>query len=267
MSIFDIFRNKNDPNTSKPVWATSPNPQPVSPAAPNTSPPQSTIAPITAPPKIESTCPAPGVYGAVDLCTYVTQHFLDVMRYLGVKTIVRYYEYANETIHGKTPTAAELTLIKKNGFKMMAVFQHSNNSVATFEIAGRGAKDAARSLELAAEWKQPNGSAIYFGVDFDASEADLDHVKVYAKQFGDAVRAAGYRVGAYGSGLTLETLLAAKLIDLAWLSMATGHRDSKAFATTNKWVLHQVKDRDCGGLNIDFNYVCASGDIGDWKIP
>lgn len=254
------FNSKNDPNANKPVANETT-------AVPPAASPLSSPAIGVLKPAMESTCPAPGVFGAVDLCTYTTQHFLDVMRYLGVKTIIRYYERVPETIHGKTPTAAEIALIKKNGFKMLAVFQHSNNTVATFEIPDRGAGDAARSLELAAEWRQPKGSAIYFGVDFDASEADLEHVKVYAKQFGDAVRAAGFRVGAYGSGLTLETLLAAKLIDLTWLSMATGHRDSKAFAAANRWALHQVKDRDCGGINCDFNNVNPAIDIGDWQIP
>lgn len=265
MSWFtDIFSGKkSDPNTSVPVVTSAP--KSVSPAVPPAG--NSTSTPTGVKPSMESACPAPGVFGAVDLSQPVTQHFLDVMKYLGVRIIVRYYEQAHETIKGKTPTAPELALIAKNGFKMLGVFQHSNNSVATFQDTSRGKGDAARSLELAKQWKQPAGSCIYFGVDFDASTADLVYVKRYAKDFGDSVRSAGFRVGAYGSGLTLETLIAAGLIDMAWLSMATGHRDSMAFAAEGKWALHQVKNRICGGLDCDFNYVnSALPDVGEWAV-
>jgi hypothetical protein len=250
-----LFDRKNDPSTNVPVPA----------APPEEALPVTGNIAIVRPANMESTCPAPGVFGAVDLCQPVTQHFLDVMKYLGVKTIIRYYDNAIESLRGKTPHAEELALIKKNGFKMLAVFQHSNNSIVTFETPGRGTKDALRSLELANLWNQPKNSCIYFGVDFDPSLGhEMTAVKSYASDFGKLVREAGYRVGTYGSGLTLETLLDAKLIDLAWLSMSTGFQQSKSFASGNRWALHQVKDRNCGNINVDFNYV--SGDIGDWEI-
>ena len=231
---------------------------PIAPAPPPAEP--------RVPPGLESSCPLPGTFGAVDLCQPVTQHSLDVMKYLGVRTVIRYYDYANESLKGKTPHADELALIKKNGFRMLAVFQHSNNSIATFESPGHGTMAANRSVELATLWKQPKGSCIYFGVDFDPTVAELEHVKVYAADFAKVVRAAGYRVGAYGSGLTLETLLDARLIDLAWLSMSGGFQHSHEFAARKRWALHQVGDRMCGGINVDFDYVNPAIDIGDWEI-
>lgn len=263
MSWFDFLR-KNDPNTNQAK-------APVVPDAPKTPSPVaqptggSTSSPTGAKPAMESTCPAPGIFGAVDLSQPAPQHFLDVMKYLGVKTVIRYYDYENESLKGKTPHADEIAMIGKSGFKMLGVFQHSNNSIATFETPGRGTKDATRSVELATLWKQPKGSCIYFGVDFDPSlGSEMTAVKGYAADFAKVARAAGYRVGAYGSGLTLETLLDAGLIDLAWLSMSTGFQHSKAFASGSRWNLHQVKDRTCGGINVDFNYV--NGDIGDWTV-
>jgi hypothetical protein len=219
------------------------------------------------PANLESTCPAPGVFGAVDLSQYCTQRFLDTMKYLGVKTILRYYDIpGSPTLREKIPTTAELALIKKNGFQFCGVFQHNNSKLASF-TALRGASDAQVVLGLAAKWGQPKGSGVYFGVDFDPSESEMSHVKEYAKEFSKIIKGAGFRVGAYGSGLTLESLLAAGYIELAWLSMSTGFRHSKEFAASNRWHLQQVLDRDCGGINCDFDYVNPSNpDFGQWEL-
>lgn len=227
------------------------------------APPVEAKEPVERPSNLESTCPAPGIFQAVDLSQYCTQRFLDTMRYLGVKTIIRYYDWpGSPTLPQKIPTQKELELIKRNGFKFLGIFQHSNNRISSF-TPERGIKDAGVALELAKKWGQPKGSAIYFGVDFDPSAAEVEGpVRSYAQNFSSLVRAEGFRVGAYGSGLTLRVLLRANLIDLAWLSMSTGFRESKTFT---RWNLKQVKDRNCGGINCDFDYV--QGDIGDWWLP
>ena len=86
-------KKDNDPNTAAPRM-------PAVTSAPKAPDPKPTTAVV---PHMESTCPDPGVFGAVDLCQTATQHFLDVMKYLGVKTIIRYYDYQHESLVGKTP--------------------------------------------------------------------------------------------------------------------------------------------------------------------
>ena len=122
---------------------------------------------------------------------------------------------------------------------------------------------------MAKKWGQTKGSAIYFGVDFDPNLSEIKGpVADYANEFGRRVRGAGFRVGAYGSGLTLETLVALGRIDLTWLSMSTGFRRSKEFAASGKWNLKQTIDRNCGGINVDFDYVNPSQpDFGQWTLP
>lgn len=221
------------------------------------------------PKNLEDTCPVPGIFRAVDLSQYSTQRFLDAMKYLGVKTIIRYYDWpGSPTLKQKIPTAAELELIKKNGFQFCGVFQHNNSKLASF-TAERGKHDAMVALGLAERWGQPKGSTIYFGVDFDPSAAEIKSaVMPYAAEFWKLTNRAGFKTGAYGSGLTLETLFKAGFIDFTWLSMSTGFRGSKDYAASGKWNLKQVKDRNCGGINCDFNYVNPSKpDFGQWTLP
>lgn len=254
LSFFGLYK-KSEPIPS-PVTPITPAPKPANP-------------PAKAPTNLEETCPAPGVFEAVDLSQYCTQRFLDTMKYLGVKTIIRYYDWpGSPTLPQKIPTAAELALIKKNDFQFCGVFQHSNNRISSFS-AGRGKIDAGVAIELAKKWGQPKGSAIYFGVDFDPSQAEINNqVKAYAAEFYKLAKSAGFRVGAYGSGLTLETLVAAGYVELTWLSMSAGFRKSKEYAESGRWNLKQTLDRDCGGLNVDFDYVNpAKPDFGQWRLP
>lgn len=250
----------NPPETAAPAPFPIPHPEPMKPKEP--------IPGIPYALNIEATCPAPGTFGAVDLSQYCTQRFLDTMRHLKVGTILRYYDWpGSPTLREKIPTPAELALIKKNGFKFCGVFQHNNSKLASF-TAARGANDIKVALDLAKAWKQPAGSAIYFGVDFDPGTAEMTAIKHYATQFSGEARKAGFKVGAYGSGFTLETLIELGLIDFAWLSMSTGFRRSKEFAASGRWNLKQTLDRNCGGINVDFNYVNPSKpDFGQWTLP
>lgn len=215
-------------------------------------------------PKNETHAPS---RSAVDLCEPVTQHFLDSVKERGVKTIIRYYDYPNETIRGKTPKKDELDLIKKNGFQMLAVFQHNNDRISTF-TSERGRKDALRAIELAKLWHQPSGSAIYYGVD-DEFETDAEQAAVnnYAVAFAEVVRKSGYKLGAYGAGHTLRKLLSSKLVEYAWISQSTGFKGSKDFYESGRWSLKQEMPSDCGGINVDFNIVNPEKpNFGQWNV-
>lgn len=204
---------------------------------------------------------------AVDLCEPVTQVFLDAAKTRGVGTIIRYYDHPNETIRGKTPLRGELDLIKANDFQMLAVFQHNNNRLATFTTE-RGKMDATRAVTLAKQWGQPSGSAIYFGADNDfAKSSEQTAVKNYASAFAEVVRKSGYKMGAYGSGQTLENLLNAGIIDYAWISQSRGFKGTKEFFASGRWSLKQEMPSDFGGLNVDFNQVNPNKpEFGQWQV-
>jgi hypothetical protein len=177
-------------------------------------------------------CPSDARVGAVDLSAPVDQSFLDRMRGIGIKTIIRYYDHEDETLPGKTLRSGERDQILANGFQTAVVFQHHNNQFASF-TALRGRQDAERSLALAAENSQPRGSAIYFGVDGGWNTPyELASVVTYFRELRD-------RLAGFGK--------------LCWLAAPTSWPDYHAYYQTKQWGLAQLRTSQCGGRSVDFN--------------
>jgi hypothetical protein len=233
--------------------------------APIIVPVEKPITPIT-PVTLEKTCPAKGIYTAVDSSDQLTQKFLSAMRSLGINTVFRYYDMPNETIKGKTLSVSDMKLLESNGMSIGVVFQHNNSSFSSFTSA-RGASDGARSVELAGKLKQPAGSAIYFGVDGDWPSSSQQ--KAILSYFGAAapiVVHAGYKVGIYGSGQACTTIKGGGFADYCWISDSSGFTGTAAYVAGAKWEMKQGLPKDCGGLNVDFDQVRPGvTDFGQWK--
>jgi len=192
---------------------------------------------------------------AVDLSAPVDQFFLNTMRGMRIKTIIRYYDHEDETLPGKTLRRDEHNLILMNGFETAVVFQHHNNQFASF-TALRGRQDAERSLALAGENSQPRGSAIYFGVDGPWKMSyELANVVAYFRELKASLAGISYRIGVYGSGLVCDMLLSTGLAELCWLAAPTSWPDYHAYYQTRKWRLAQLRTSQCGGRSVDFNLV------------
>ena len=199
---------------------------------------------------------------AVDLSAPVSQSFLDAMRAVGIKTIIRYYDHEDETLPGKTLRRSERDLILRNGFNTAVVFQHHNDQMASF-TALRGSQDAERSIALAKENSQPKGSTIYFGVDGPWRE--LTNITAYFREAYTRLARTGYRVGVYGSGLVCNALLTSGLAEACWLAAPTRWPDYHAYYQTRNWGLAQLRPTRCGGREVDFNLVSnADADFGQF---
>jgi hypothetical protein len=190
---------------------------------------------------------------AVDLSAPVSQDFLNEIKAIGVKTVIRYYDHEDETLPGKTLRRGERDVILSNGLKAAVVFQHRNNQFASFTPM-RGRQDAGRSLALAAENLQPKGSAIYFGVDGGwKTFHELTNIMAYFKEVNATLAESGYRVGVYGSGLICNVLLTNGLAELCWLAAPTSWPGYYEYYQTNRWKLVQLSTTQCGGRSVDFN--------------
>ncbi len=130
-------------------------------------------------------CKAFPQFTAVDLSQPVTtittktgKSGVEAFKSIGVKTIARYYDWADGETTCKTLFPTESDALIAAGFNIITIFQHENSDPETFFIKSRGAKDAREALKLAAANGQPPGSAIYFavdGVDQTVKDAVFEH--------------------------------------------------------------------------------------------
>lgn len=179
----------------------------------------------------------------------------------GVRTVIRYYNFSNSSrLPQKRLELAEAQILAASGIQIGVVFQQRQDRAADFDkakgfSAGREAYRYAQN-----SIGQPAGSAIYFGVDFDATNAVIaanivpffEGVKdAFAQESGGQP---SYKVGAYGSGLTCGTLTQNNLIEFVWLAMSRGFQGTQAALAAGAFHLAQrFPDTKLCGLGVDFN--------------
>ena len=177
----------------------------------------------------------------------------------GISFIGRYYSRTTH-ISGKKLTASEAQLISQGGIDIVAVYEDAPTAYSYF-TADRGTADANGALEQAAEVGQPEGSAIYFTVDYDASASEIAaNIHAYFQAVAAAL-GTRYLVGIYGSGAACTAMMSAGFAQLAWLSQSTGFSGTKTF--TN-WVIKQGPEQSVCGLNSDTDV--AQGNFGGFRV-
>jgi len=184
----------------------------------------------------------------------------------------------------------EPTILIRNGLSIVSLYQYRNNLPEKFlkglEDTGSAkaevAADAKAALEQAKLVGQPEGSAIYFGVDFNVTKCKCDGVGQPVRTAGgdivpnnsmvDAVLAyfrfmnqtvgTRYAIGVYGNGLVNRMLREEKLVSYNWISASRSHEKTVDFYNGGQWHLfqNQVDRRWFGpqgrcseGLDVDTN--------------
>ncbi|WP_063288285.1 MULTISPECIES: DUF1906 domain-containing protein [unclassified Pseudovibrio] len=168
----------------------------------------------------------------------------------GYKAIGRYYSKSD----WKRLTQTEAQQLIAAGLTVFTVYEDANNSAAQFssETGTAQAQEAMRQAQTVI--RQPKGTAIYFAVDYDASEQDHDqHIRPYFEAINQAFSEAGspYKVGVYANGLINQKLLDDKLVDFTWLSQSTGFRNYQEFKDSNKWNILQGPPVRISGTDFD----------------
>lgn len=187
----------------------------------------------------------------VDAATNMSS-FAKRLRDGGIDVAIRYYtKFSNF----KRMSRQEADTLAAAGLKIAVVYQDWNDTIGRFSAA-EGTAQATAALNYARDTiRQPANSAIYFAVDMDPSTSELSTAIVpYFKAINDRFSEldSPYAIGAYGSGLTLRTLLSAGLIRYAWLCASTGFRDYQKFKASADWhMLQRLPTTGFGGLQYD----------------
>jgi hypothetical protein len=162
----------------------------------------------------------------------------------------------------------EPTILIRHGLSIVSLYQYRNNLPEKFlkglEDTGSPkaevAADAKAALDQAKLVGQPEGSAIYFGIDFNLNRAGVDAVLEYFRVIGRTV-GNHYAIGIYGNGFVNRILREEKLVSYNWISASRSHEQTVDFYNSGQWHLfqNQVDRRWFGagkcsnGLDVDTN--------------
>jgi hypothetical protein len=134
----------------------------------------------------------------MDTNSNVTLHLPQIIA-SGYTAIGRYYS-SNAR---KRLTSREARAISDAGIELFAVFEDG----ARPELSRpSGLYDGQLAIQQAKDVGQPQGTAIYFGLDSDLAEDDLPGVRHYFVGVADAI-AGEYKLGVYGDGVVCQALL------------------------------------------------------------
>jgi hypothetical protein len=155
----------------------------------------------------------------------------------------RYYSIDSS----KALTSTEAQLLCGAGLLIVSVYEDDGDG-GSFS-ANLGTENAQTAVQQANAVGQPGGSAIYFAVDYDASEADLTaNIEPYFRAVQSILQSHDYAIGVYGSGLVCSSILEAGLATYAWLSMSTAWRGSTTF---KGWSIRQLSTTTICTLSVD----------------
>jgi hypothetical protein len=181
------------------------------------------------------------VLNGLDTTIELTRHAA-ALKAQGYDFAMRYYSYNAS----KNLSLGEARALSGAGLRIGVVWETAGTHAGFFSRA-QGLADGAEAFRMARETiGQPFGSAIYFAVDYDPTQADLDGP---VSNYFTGVRAAlfvanegqpSYRVGVYGSGLCCATLIERDIASLSWLSQSTAFAGSRQYAEQKRYDLIQM---------------------------
>ncbi len=175
----------------------------------------------------------------------------------GVTATIRYYARFTQQPE-KRLVRSEAEAILNAGMSIAVVHQAAGDRASAFSHDS-GIADATYARNYGAKViRQPEGSAIYFGVDFDADQPDVNNrIVPYFQAVRSILQSSDqlpkYKVGVYGDGVTLKTLLDGGLVEFTWISQSVGFPGSKQFKNSNRWTLFQHLPSKTDGLDLDVN--------------
>jgi hypothetical protein len=193
----------------------------------------------------------------------------------GVLSIYQYYNNSALKLAGKRETTCRLgngktkkttvTLADENCLERALDSDCKEADGPAHTLAMEAKLDADAAVRQARQARQPAGTAIYFGVDFNAGADTAPAVLEYFRTISEILKASGYLVGVYGNGAALDLLrskthaggqlVGQAMVDFLWLSAARGHAGSSSQFNAGNWDLFQTRIDMVlgafGGLELD----------------
>lgn len=155
----------------------------------------------------------------------------------------------------KRLTLEEARAITAAGMQIVSVFETTANRPAGGAAAGQA--DGAAAYKEAKKLGQPEGTAIYFAVDYDAGPAHHDEIEQYLRAA--ATQIPGYHTGVYGSYTVIEEMAKRSACRHFWQTYAWSRGKKSAKAN----IYQYRNDVRVAGIAVDLNE--SYGNEGWWN--
>lgn len=155
------------------------------------------------------------------------------LRPLGYHFVMRYLCYSRVNSAGNDATKkrlfpAEVAKLRQNGLLIGLNWEYEVGD--QWGGANAGQNHAIEAVSQAKSLGAPEGTAIYFSTDFQASSAHYSAIDAYFAAARPIVNGNGYRIGQYGQYSIVKRALDLQKVDVTWQTYAwsNGLWDSRA---------------------------------------
>jgi LysM repeat protein len=188
----------------------------------------------------------------VDCVTELHQETAEGLKAAGIEYVGRYLGDSWKTIGEK-----EADVLVKAGLKIISIWE-TNPTYARYFSEDKGFLDGKQAFSFAKSIGQPEGSAIYFAVDYDAQTTDMQAILSYFYGVRESL-GKDYKVGIYGSFAVLEMLHRSNAVDCYWQTAAWSSGKVADFID----ILQFGFNKKIAGIPVDYNQflTCA----GSWS--
>lgn len=170
------------------------------------------------------------------------------------------YQIVGRYISGEFATSVEeLTNILNAGLNVFPIYETGSYQTSYFSAA-QGTSDAVAAVEACRNFGIPEGTTIYFTVDYDMegyqiTSLVLPYFEAIYNKFNDAQL--NYNIGIYGSRNVCSKVIDAGYAQVAFVDGAsTGYSGNMGFPMPKQWAFNQIKEGvTVGGIQVDNDQV------------
>lgn len=171
----------------------------------------------------------------------LTQNSINFLKQNGYNYVGRYITPGQFTWGNKQLTTNEIELILNNGLRIFPIFQRTANT-ADYFTAEQGNEDATLAIQYANALNIPAATIIYFAVDYDYMDGELDstvvpYFKAISGVFNDLD--SKYRIGIYASR-NICTRLKPYTVTSFVSGLSWGYSGNLGFKMPSNWAFNQI---------------------------
>lgn len=150
----------------------------------------------------------------------------------------------------KAITHDEINHIKNAGLSLFPIYQDGGYYLEYFQKSNQGLIDGKLAIEAAENLGIPSGTTIYFAVDFDAYEYQIDdfiipYFRMIDFIFKTQLNKKGYKVGVYGARLICTKVSERGLSSYSFVGdMSTGFSGNLGYPIPKNWAFDQFYEQD-----------------------